>query len=173
MPPYYVPSSLCQVPSAAPYNGVSGANYMTMSQQINPNIVDSELVMKWVEGEVCAKAFNMPPGWPANRPIPLWDSTDTVIWLKSWGPMGIPNPMQKIRYKMPEQQSYYVPTMPQSSEASLVSEDAIDHASDKYATKEDLAAVRDEIRSILQTNQNMHLSQPAQNNQNGSRGDKK
>jgi hypothetical protein len=47
----------------------------------------------------------MPQGWPANSPIPLWDSTDTVIYLKSWGPMGIPNPMQKLRYELPEQQN--------------------------------------------------------------------
>lgn len=62
-------------------------------------------MMEWVEGEVGAKAFQMPMGWPANSPIPLWDSTDTVIYLKSWGPMGIPNPMQKLRYEMPEQRN--------------------------------------------------------------------
>lgn len=61
--------------------------------------------MKWVEGELGAKMFQMPPGWPANKVIMLWDSTDTNIFLKSWGPMGIPNPIQKLHYVMDTQQN--------------------------------------------------------------------
>lgn len=59
--------------------------------------------IEWVEGEVGAKAYQMPVGLPANQPIPLWDSTDTIIYLKSWNHMGMPNPLQVIRYQMSEQ----------------------------------------------------------------------
>lgn len=62
----------------------------------------SEMGIKWVDGEVGAKAYQMPSGWPANIPIALWDTNDTVIYLKSINPMGMPNPLQKARYVLEE-----------------------------------------------------------------------
>ena len=56
--------------------------------------------LKWVDGEVGAKAWQMPAGWPANTPIALWDTNDTVIYLKSINPMGMPNPLQKAHYTL-------------------------------------------------------------------------
>ena len=58
----------------------------------------------WVDGEVGAKAYQLPQGWPANTPMPLWDTNDTIIYLKSTNPMGMPNPLQKIYYRMEETQ---------------------------------------------------------------------
>ena len=54
----------------------------------------------WVDGEVGAKAYQLPSGLPANQPIALWDTNDTVIYLKSVNPMGMPNPLQKARYEL-------------------------------------------------------------------------
>ena len=54
----------------------------------------------WVDGEVGAKAYQLPAGMPANQPIALWDTNDTVIYLKSINPMGMPNPLQKAHYKL-------------------------------------------------------------------------
>lgn len=54
----------------------------------------------WVDGEVGAKAYQMPAGWPSGQPIALWDTNDTVIYLKSTNPMGMPNPLQKAHYKL-------------------------------------------------------------------------
>ena len=54
----------------------------------------------WVDGEIGAKAYQMPSGWPANQPIALWDTNDTVIYLKSTNPMGMPNPLQKAHYTL-------------------------------------------------------------------------
>lgn len=54
----------------------------------------------WVDGEIGAKAFQMPQGWAANQPIALWDTNDTVIYLKSTNPMGMPNPLQKAHYTL-------------------------------------------------------------------------
>ncbi len=56
--------------------------------------------IKWVDGEVGAKAYQMPAGWPPNQPIALWDTNDTVIYLKSINPMGMPNPLQKAHYTL-------------------------------------------------------------------------
>ena len=61
--------------------------------------------MTWVDGEVGAKAWQMPQGWPPNQPIALWDTNDTVIYLKSINPMGMPNPIQKAHYKLYGMQS--------------------------------------------------------------------
>ena len=60
----------------------------------------SGMGIKWVDGEVGAKAYQMPQGWPPNQPIALWDTNDTVIYLKSTNPMGMPNPLQKAHYKL-------------------------------------------------------------------------
>ena len=59
----------------------------------------------WVDGEVGAKAYQMPAGWPSNQPIALWDTNDTVIYLKSTNPMGMPNPLQKAHYRLEGVQS--------------------------------------------------------------------
>jgi len=118
-------------------------------------------MMEWVEGEVGAKAFQMPNGWPANSPIPLWDSTDTVIYLKSWGPMGIPNPMQKLRYKMPEQQNQ---AMLMSGSNGGNDGQSAHHDMSQYVTKHDFEQLKNEIRNMGQTS----VSNGGQSNQNGS-----
>ena len=59
----------------------------------------------WVDGEVGAKAYQLPAGLPANQPIALWDTNDTVIYLKSINPMGMPNPLQKAHYTLEEHKS--------------------------------------------------------------------
>lgn len=56
----------------------------------------------WVDGEVGAKAYQLPPGWPANTPLALWDTNDTVIYLKSTNQMGMPNPLQIAHYQLEE-----------------------------------------------------------------------
>ena len=63
------------------------------TQQGGPGLI-------WVDGEVGAKAYQMPSGWPSNQPIALWDTNDTVIYLKSTNPMGMPNPLQKAHYTL-------------------------------------------------------------------------
>lgn len=120
-------------------------------------------MMEWVEGEVGAKAFQMPNGWPANSPIPLWDSTDTVIYLKSWGPMGIPNPMQKLRYEMPEQQNHFLGNNGEGGQSGSVNASQM---SGNYATKDDLENMKKEIREMISEMKPTNNS----NNQNGNRG---
>ena len=56
----------------------------------------------WVDGEVGAKAYQLPAGWPVNTPIALWDTNDTVIYLKSTNQMGMPNPLQIAHYQLEE-----------------------------------------------------------------------
>ena len=132
MPSYYNPYSYLPMNSYA--TGTGYGQQMSGAQQVK--------AMEWVEGEVGAKAYQMPQGWPANQPIPLWDSTDTVIFLKSWSPMGIPNPMQKIHYEMPESQSLL----------SGASNPQVDTT--RFATKEDMQQLKEELKALIQNGRN-------------------
>lgn len=112
----------------------------------------------WVDGEVGAKAYQMPQGWPAGAPVALWDTNDTVIYLKSFNQMGMPNPLQKIHYTMEQQQSQ--PMLP----AGQMSGDAQPTAGN-YATKDDLEQMKNELKEMLRLQQpaNQNGGNPAQN----------
>ena len=55
--------------------------------------------MIWVDGEIGAKAYQLNG---QTGPVALWDTNDQIIYLKSVNQMGMPNPLQKIRWKMEE-----------------------------------------------------------------------
>ena len=130
---------------------------MQQSQAVPPQ--PQLKAMEWVEGEVAAKAYQMPPGWPPNQPIPLWDSTDTNIFMKSWGPMGIPNPIQKLHYEMSEQQPQ--PMLQSGTESPS-------HAS--YATKDDIEGLRAEFASMKELLANSRKNQNVSNAPNNRGG---
>lgn len=93
--------------------------------------------MEWIEGEVGAKAFQMPQGWPAETPIVLWDSTDKKIFLKSWNQMGMANPLQELDYEIKER------TNPALLPANLSGDAA------QYATKDDFEQFKKEMRDMI------------------------
>ncbi len=110
----------------------------------------SEMGIKWVDGEVGAKAYQMPSGWPANIPIALWDTNDTVIYLKSMNPMGMPNPLQKIHYKIEEQ----IPKYMGQEQAKLPSGDtaqAPQHDMSQYVRKDELESMKDELKEAIES----------------------
>lgn len=92
--------------------------------------------MEWVDGEVGAKAFQMPQGWPPETPIALWDNSDKKIWLKSWNQMGMANPMQEITYEIKEQ--------PRQNFLPGVSGDM------NYVTREELEELKEQIKALSQ-----------------------
>ena len=170
MPNYYNPYNF--YPQSYLNQGYGGNIYPQIGQQSSASIMPTSngpKMMEWVEGEVGAKAFQMPNGWPANSPIPLWDSTDTVIYLKSWGPMGIPNPMQKLKYELPEQQNQALLSGGNSGMQNGNSGNEHQNNPDmsQYVTKQDLEEIkRDLIKAV--SSQNNGNSGNGQNNQNGS-----
>ena len=97
--------------------------------------------IEWVDGEVGAKAFQMPQGWPADTPIALWDNSEKRIWLKSWNTMGMPNPMQEINYTIKEQ-------------ANPVMLPGVSGDMGQYATKKDFDDLKEELQKLAQTIQN-------------------
>ena len=98
----------------------------------------------WVYGEVGAKAYQMPQGWPSNQPIALWDTNDTVIYLKSTNPMGMPNPLQKARYTLEEHRG--IAPM-QTSGDSMPN-------GNEYVRKDDLERMKQEIMSAIASSEN-------------------
>ena len=130
-----------------PYFGPTYPNYFSQAQmpqvqQPQPQIRPIE----WVVGEVGAKAFQMPAGWPANVPIDLWDSTDTVIYLKSINQMGVPVITQKLRYTIEED--------PVQARISGQSQ-PVPQETSTYVTKDDMDQFKKEVRAmILKNNQN-------------------
>lgn len=121
----------------------------------------------WVDGEVGAKAQQLPAGWPANTPLPLWDTNDTIIYLKSINQMGMPNPLQKLHYTMEEMQ---MPTRSGMSATTpmLMSGDHNpnpEHEEKHYVTKDDLERMKEEIRESI--TEAMNSTQTAQANKKG------
>jgi len=107
--------------------------------------------IEWVDGEVGAKAFQLPAGWPANAPMPLWDTNDTVIYLKSINQMGMPNPLQKVRYTMEEQPRM---SAAMSSQAALPSGDMNQQNQpmpdmSEYVRKDELNQMKEELKAAI------------------------
>ena len=144
------------MPSYNPYPYAANSYMQTYPQQNQPqysqqpsaNYAATQQSMTgilWVDGEVGAKAFQLPTGWPANTPLPLWDTNDTIIYLKSTNQMGMPNPLQKVHYTMDE-----VPKAPmQASGTMALPSGDQGHDPSNYATKDDLERMKEEIRATV------------------------
>lgn len=156
MPNYYNPYTTFY---PATYQSPAGYSAMMPAQQ--PAVqsyaqAPAQKAMEWVDGEIGARTFQQPSWLPANTPIPLWDSTDTYIYIKSWNPMGIPNPIQKIPYTLPDQQSTML-NLPQGQSGNNEPQQPLPDMS-QYVTKQDLEQFRHELRSSM-ANRNQSRSQ--------------
>lgn len=147
--------------SAYPYGTSYGQpmNYGVQQQSYAPQQLQIQPGILWVDGEVGAKAFQMPQGWPVGAPIPLWDTNDPVIYLKSVNQMGMPNPLQKIHYRMEEQQAQSrLPAGQMSGNNQSGTGD--------YVTKSDFEAMKNELREMLKNQQPAANQNGSQNGQN-------
>lgn len=129
------------------YSGAAQQMYPQYQGQMQPNMPAMSQTQQggpgliWVDGEVGAKAYQMPQGMPANQPIALWDTNDTVIYLKSVNPMGMPNPLQKAHYTLEEHRG----TGPvRSGDAPVQAEPMTD-----YVKKEDMERMKQELMEAI------------------------
>ena len=100
--------------------------------------------IEWVDGEVGAKAYQIPAGM--TKPVALWDTNDTVIYLKSMNQYGIPNPIQKIHYRMEEM----IPKYMGQETARLESGDGSSQPDmSEYVRKEELDAMKEELKEAI------------------------
>lgn len=99
----------------------------------------------WVDGEAAAKAYQMPAGWPANTPIALWDTNDTIIYLKSTNQMGMPNPLQIAEYQLRELR----PARSGAAGREDYTEQTWDEErQNKFASKQELQELKDMIMEM-------------------------
>lgn len=137
------------------FNGSYGQQMMyPQSMQLQPQGFQASPVIKgeieWVDGEVGAKAYQVPPG--ITKPIALWDTNDTVIYLKSVNQYGIPNPIQKIHYRMEEM----VPKYMGQDQARLESGEARQEEKpdmSEYIRREELDSMKEELMSAIHSMQ--------------------
>jgi len=129
------------------YSGVGQQMYPQLQQSMNQmpmqqtaQTTQSGPGLIWVDGEVGAKAYQLPAGWPSNQPIALWDTNDTVIYLKSINPMGMPNPLQKAHYTLEGMRSGEK-TTGYSGDA----EPKCNHDMTQYVKKEDLERMKQDL----------------------------
>lgn len=143
---YYQPSYLQQ--SYSPYS----ASYQPAIQQpvtmpgtsyAPPQTSGPE--WKWVDGEIGARAYQIPPGTPPGATIPLWDTNDMVIYLKSTNAMGMPNPLQKLRY-YPETDKQQALPQGQSGDTAT---NEMPYEEAKYVTRDEFEKMKQEIEDIL------------------------
>lgn len=130
-----------------PNYNYSGA-MQPQAQQMSGGFMKGEI--EWVDGEAAAKSYQIPAG--ATKPIALWDTNDTVIYLKSMNPMGMPNPLQKIHYKMEEM----VPKYMGQDQSKLTSADTAQtqHDMSQYVRKDELEAMKDELKEAIESMRN-------------------
>lgn len=112
--------------------------------------------IEWVDGEVGAKAYQIPAGM--TKPVALWDTNDTVIYLKSMNPYGIPNPIKKIHYQMEEDgpQKRQEQGRLESGDTAPTQQPAQDMS--EYVRKDDLEAMKSELKQAIQSIQNTQQS---------------
>ena len=119
-----------QVPAQSQYSG------MQQSMQSSQGI-------KWVDGEAEAKGTPIPNG--ASQ-FAMWDINEPIIYIKSLNQMGMPNPMQKARYKLEQKEQSH-------NMSNGMSRDEEKQNDSQYVTKSDFEQMKNELKELV-TQQN-------------------
>ena len=156
---YYNPNS--SVGWASPYPIMSYATPTQMPvQQPQPQPVHNS-GMIWVDGEIGAKAYQLNG---QTGPVALWDTNDQIIYLKSVNQMGMPNPLQKIRYQMEETPAGMIT----SGNNGMSGTDGMSGHDQKMQSEID--SLRNDIRELKDAVMQMKTPANPQRNQNNQRG---
>lgn len=106
----------------------------------------------FVDGEMAARAFQLPENWPPMVPLYLWDVSGDVFYMKMIGQNGVPMPLRIFDFRERE-----------PAPAGYLSGNAGPDMS-QYVTKNDLDQRFNELKQMMQSNQN------GVNNQQQNRG---
>ena len=142
---YYNPNGVqMQLPAAYQNSSYAAAPQMMPQQsyQMQPMNQSMPGTLIWVDGEVGARAWQFPQGWPVNTPVALWDTNDYIIYLKSMNSMGIPNPIQKVHYTMDEVQQ---PALMAGQSGTPAAQPAMAD----YVTKDDMKSMEERIMAAF------------------------
>ena len=127
--------------SASAYGMQGGNNYMIS-----------------VDGEMAARAWQMPQNLAPGTIIPLWDLDGQHVYFKSTDNFGRINPLRKGRVVFDDEPASHLPANEQNP---LAGESKTEN---NYVTKEDLEGLRHEIQDMIRAVR----TEPASENQNGS-----
>lgn len=169
MPQYYNPY-LYNNPSPA----VGAAYFNAYPQQALPmnNSYGMPTNNYWisVDGEMAARAWQMPANLPPNTIIPLWDLDGQHVYFKSTDAYGRINPIRKGKVVFEDEQAGRLPSAMNEgqSESCAPAPSSINNTPDMngYVRKEDFEGLRQEIREMLQ-----HQRELAQASVNAITGD--
>lgn len=126
-----------------------------MGQQVSaaPAQANSQYMIN-VDGEMAARAWQMPNNLAPNTVIPLWDLDGQHVYFRSIDAYGRMNPLRKGHVVFDDE--------PQQN---LVQGQSGAPAPNEFVTKNDLEVLKQEIKEMLQVQ-----PQPSsQTNQNGSK----
>ena len=138
--------------SGVPVQQPSMSMTTPMTQTVN------NCAMAWVDGEIEARGRQMPQG---VTQLAMWDTNQPVIYLKSLNQMGMPNPMQVLRYTVEEAKQALT-----SGQADTGNEKVAMPDMSQYITRDELNELLSTIRS--KNNQVSGNKQNTSVNQNGS-----
>lgn len=166
MPNYYNPYNFYPASYQPAVGQASFAPYLNPQLSTPPVSTQTQpqqqvKTMEWVDGEVGAKAFQMPSWLPANVSIPLWDSTEPYIYFKSWNQMGMPNPLQKIKYDptpvqnepqkmLPQGQSGAANAGTSNNQNGISTEETLKVDTANFVTKDEFLQMKEELKEIIQ-----------------------
>lgn len=105
--------------------------YYTPQQQTSQNPD-----MLWVQGIEGAKAYLLAPG----RTLPLWDSEEQCIYIKSTSPAGIPQPLTILDYTIRAPKEEIEETLPQIDTSRFVSKEEFDELKEMISDLKDSIA---------------------------------
>lgn len=113
-----------------------------------------------VDGEMAARAWQMPANLPPNTIIPLWDLDGKHVYFRSTDNYGRVNPLKKGTVVFEDDQT----NLPQVSQqgAPIEMPDL-----SKYITKDDFDNFKNEMKNLLQS---MQQNQNGSNYRNNGRG---
>ena len=146
---YYNPQG---IPMTAPsygyqMGGVIPAQSYAPAPMIQPAPAAQTPYMIQVDGEMAARAWQMPANAAPGTVIPIWDVDGIHVYFKSTDGFGRLNPLRKGRVVFDEQ-----PALPEGTSGAPAE-------NSQYITKSDLDSFRNEIRQMMNGNR-----------QNGSKG---
>ena len=155
MPNYYTSYPTVGQATFSPYT--IPQPYVPQPQQNNSQFMIS------VDGEMAARAWQMPTGLAPNTIIPLWDLDGQHVYFKSIDAYGRMNPIRKGTIVF-EDDTTNLPNMSQQSAPV----EQVDMS--KYITKDDFETFKAEIKNLIQT---IPQNQNGSNYRNNGRGEAK
>lgn len=109
--------------------------YSSMQQSMQGN-----QGIKWVDGEAEAKGTPIPSG--ASQ-FAMFDINEPVIYIKSLNQMGMPNPMQKARYKLEQNEQSG------NNMSNNMSRQEEQGNKTEYVTKADFEQMKNELKEMM------------------------